>query len=73
MENVSTVGLDLAKHMFQAYGASQEGAVVFRKKLRRQQVLQLSELFRDAPWRRRHAPAVVTGRRNSPNLDTPSS
>ncbi len=39
MENVNIVGLDLAKHVFQAHGADQQGAVVFRKKLRRQQVL----------------------------------
>lgn len=39
MENVSTIGLDLAKHVFQAHGADRNGAVVFRKKLRRQQVL----------------------------------
>lgn len=39
MENVSTIGLDLAKHIFQAHGANKNGAVVFRKKLRRQQVL----------------------------------
>lgn len=36
---VSTIGLDLAKHVFQAHGASASGAVVFRKKLRRDQVL----------------------------------
>jgi transposase len=39
MKNVSTIGLDLAKHVFQAHGADKSGAVVFRKKLRRQQVL----------------------------------
>lgn len=39
MENVSTIGLDLAKHVFQAHGADKNGAVIFRKKLRRQQVL----------------------------------
>ncbi len=39
MENVSTVGLDLAKNVFEAHGADREGAVVFRKKLRRAQVL----------------------------------
>ena len=38
-EEVSTIGLDLAKHVFQAHGASASGAVVFRKKLRRDQVL----------------------------------
>jgi transposase len=39
MHEVSTIGLDLAKHVFQAHGASASGAVVFRKKLRREQVL----------------------------------
>ncbi len=39
MEEVSTIGLDLAKHVFQAHGASASGTVVFRKKLRREQVL----------------------------------
>src|SRR5258708_24828693 len=35
---VSTIGLDLAKTIFQAHGADASGAVVFRKKLRRGQV-----------------------------------
>jgi transposase len=39
VEEVSTIGLDLAKHVFQAHGASASGAIVFRKKLRREQVL----------------------------------
>jgi transposase len=36
---VSTIGLDLAKLVFQAHGADASGNVVFRKKLRRDQVL----------------------------------
>jgi transposase len=39
VEEVTTIGLDLAKHVFQAHGASASGAVLFRKKLRRDQVL----------------------------------
>src|SRR6478735_1396484 len=39
MNQVRTVGLDLAKHIFQLHGADSAGAVVFRKKLRRGQVL----------------------------------
>jgi transposase len=35
---VITVGLDLAKSVFQAHGADASGGVVFRKKLRRDQV-----------------------------------
>ena len=39
MESVTTIGLDLAKHVFQAHGAGCSGAVVFREKLRRGDVL----------------------------------
>jgi len=38
-ERPSAVALDLAKHVFQAHGARVSGAVVFRKKLKREQVL----------------------------------
>jgi transposase len=39
MGQVSIIGLDLANLVFQAHGADRSGAVVFRKKLRREQVL----------------------------------
>ena len=39
MTEVSTIGLDLAKNVFQAHGADAAGSPVFRKKLRRDQVL----------------------------------
>ena len=39
MEEVTTIGLDLAKLVFQAHGAAGSGAVVFRKTLRRHKVL----------------------------------
>ncbi len=39
MTEVTTIGLDLAKNVFQAHGADAAGAVVFRRKLRREQVL----------------------------------
>ena len=38
MSEVSTVGIDLAKSVFQVHGADASGGVVFRKKLRRDQV-----------------------------------
>jgi transposase len=37
---VSTIGLDLAKNVFQAHGADASGVVVFRKQLRRKNVLE---------------------------------
>lgn len=39
MSEVSIIGLDLAKHSFQVHGAAADGAVLFRKKLTRAQVL----------------------------------
>src|SRR4249919_2951167 len=40
MNKASTIGLDLAKLVFQVHGADATGAVVFRKRLRRTAVLQ---------------------------------
>ena len=39
MTKVTTIGLDLAKRVFQVHGADGEGRPVLRKKLRRGQVL----------------------------------
>jgi len=40
MSKITTVGLDLAKSVFQVHAADHEGRPVFRRKLRRQQVLE---------------------------------
>ncbi len=40
MSEARTIGLDVAKHVFQAHGADASGRVVFRKRLRREQVLE---------------------------------
>src|SRR5262249_6932739 len=39
MGEVTTIGLDLAKHVFQVHGVDAEGATVLRKQLRRAQFL----------------------------------
>ena len=39
MSDVTTIGLDLAKNLFQVHGIDAEGEVVIRKQLRRSQVL----------------------------------
>ena len=49
MKTVVTVGLDIAKNVFQAHGVDNEGAVVFRKRLTR---MKVAEFF--AIGRRRH-------------------
>lgn len=40
MENVTTIGVDLAKNVFQVHGVDAAGAVVVRRKLRRADVLR---------------------------------
>ena len=40
MAEIITVGLDLAKNVFQVHGADGAGRAVLRKKLRRAQVLE---------------------------------
>lgn len=39
MSNITTIGLDLAKNVFQVHAVDQAGSVVMRKRLRRGQVL----------------------------------
>ena len=39
MNEVITIGVDLAKNVFQVHGVDAEGAVVFRRQLRRGRVL----------------------------------
>ncbi len=40
MNEVSIIGLDLAKNVFQAHGAGIDGSVIFRRKLSRAQLLK---------------------------------
>jgi hypothetical protein len=39
MSEITTIGLDLAKHVFQVHGIDAEGTTVLRKRLRRGQVV----------------------------------
>lgn len=43
MEKITTIGLDLAKNVFQVHGADADGAPVLRRKLRRAEVLVFFE------------------------------
>ena len=45
MSEIITVGLDLAKNVFQVHGADGVGRAVLRKKLRRAQVLEGTSIF----------------------------
>ncbi|SMC95974.1 transposase, partial [Novosphingobium sp. B1] len=43
MEQVSVVGLDLAKSVFQVHGVNSQGNAVFRRRLTRSQLVKLFE------------------------------
>lgn len=46
MEKITTVGLDIAKHVFQVHGINGVGAIVSRRRLRRDDVV---DFFRALP------------------------
>ena len=43
MKQITTIGLDLAKQVFQVHGADAEGSPIFNGKLRRAEVLRFFE------------------------------
>jgi transposase len=67
MSDITTIGLDLGKNVFQEHGADSAGRAVVRKKLRRMQVLMFfSQLPRcvvamDVWLRWKRAAAPISG------------
>ena len=39
MEEIVTIGIDLAKHVFQLHGSAADGTALFRRRLRREKLL----------------------------------
>jgi len=69
MSELSIIGLDLAKNVFQLHGADGSGTVLFRKKLRRDQVLTfLATQPACTVAMESLAPAATTGRARSRDL-----
>jgi hypothetical protein len=62
---VTTVGLDLAKNIFQVHGITADGTVAFNKSLRRAQLLQFSRPLSHVSSAWRPADPATTGRGNS--------
>jgi len=65
VKQISTIGLDLAKNVFQIHGADAEGAPIFNRKLRRAESCAFSRSFRRvwSDWRR--AAVRIIGRARS--------
>jgi transposase len=61
---ITTIGLDIAKNVFQVHGIDAAEKVVVRKQLRRRQVLEFFKALRRvwSAWRR--APPPIIGRVN---------
>ena len=70
---ITTIGLDLAKSVFQVHGVDAKGAVAARKTLRRSQVLSFFfQNSRHAWLASRHAGPRITGRARLRGLATMS-
>ncbi len=69
---VNTIGLDLAKNVFQVHGADAPVSVLFRKKLRRDQVVAFFAAQPTAQLQWRRAPAAITGHGKSKDWGTMS-
>ena len=64
MDNVTTIGLDIAKSVFQVHGVDAVGAVVIRRRLTPGRVLGFSRSCPDASFGSRHAAPRTIGREN---------
>ena len=61
MGEVSTIGLDIAKSVFQIHGVDPEGAVVIRKRVNRAKVLEFLQLCRRASLALRRVRRPIIG------------
>ena len=68
MQAVTTIGLDIAKSVFQVHGVDAEGNVLIRRQLKRRYVLAFFRSFPRASLVSRPAPRRIIGRVNSRRL-----
>lgn len=61
MQAVKTIGLDIAKSVFQVHGVDADGQVIIRRKLKRRYVLAFSSVFLGISLGR--GPLIRSGRR----------
>ena len=58
---VSTIGVDIAKSVFQVHGEDAAGKIVVERRLGRKRMIEFSPSFRRAWWRSRLAEPRTTG------------
>jgi transposase len=67
---IATIGLDLAKHVFQLHGVGPDGCVILRRKLRRTHMMPFFDSLPPCLIVWKPAPLRTTGRVNSARLAT---
>ena len=65
MQTVSTIGLDIAKSVFQVHGVDADGLVVIRRQLKRRYVLAFFRTCRHVWSASRLVPHHIIGRASS--------
>ena len=70
MQSVSTIGLDIAKSVFQVHGVDGAGQVVVRRQLKRRYVLTFFRSWHHAWSALRLVPRRTIGHANSKRLAT---
>ena len=68
MQTITTIGLDIAKSVFQVHGVDADGQVVIRRQLKRRYVLAFFRSCRRAWSASRPAPRRTIGLANSRRL-----
>jgi transposase len=71
MNRITTIGLDLAKKVFQIHGVDEQGNVVVARQLRRKEVLAYFARLPACLVGMRRAAVRTTGRARSPSSATP--
>jgi transposase len=64
MQAVTTIGLDIAKSVFQIHGVDAAGNVIVRRQLKRRYVLPFSRSYHRASLASKPAPRLIIGRAN---------
>ena len=67
---VTTIGLDLAKQVFQVHGVDAEGLVALKRRLRRSEVVRFFSSLPTAWWALRQAQRRTIGRVSWPSSAT---
>jgi transposase len=71
MQTITTIGLDIAKSVFQVHGVDADGNIVIRRQVKRRYVPAFSRSCRRALSASKPAPRRIIGRANSRRLAIP--